>query len=617
MANTMGAGRFVGRAACLRLARPGLIHAGLLVSALALWALSLPGTDVRAMTDFGLVSVLSGGYYLGLALLTLSFCIAVRSPERHWSLLAAHVAILLLMLHGTPAILYGTLRYSWAWKHVGIVDYIQRHGSVNMSVGEFTAYQDWPSFFELAALIVQAGGFSSARAFASWAPLFNNILFAAAVMFVVGSLTSDRRLAWLTVWIFCAANWVGQDYFSPQATNYFLYLIVLSICLRWLAPTTIPTVRAAQRWFHFRWLSKKWHALAELDRAEGRSATATIAPALAAIAITISAAIVTSHQLTPFMLLLSLTALVIFQLCVLRGLPLLVALMAGAWVTYTAVGFLNGNLYWIVQSIGSLNIGSSTLSNLGEASHGHMVVAEVARLLTVLVGVLGLAGLVRRLRHGRFDPAAALLAGAPVLMVWGNAYGGEVLFRIYFFALPFLAFLAAGVVFPTPLAGRSWLTAGAAIAVSALLLGGMLVSYYGNERMYRFSHDEVRSAAYLVAHAPSGSTLVGFTTAYPWGYRNYELYTHVLVSTLPAGQVTHLLNDPVQATAQLTSAGSSANEYVVFSRAQDAEMEMTGVLPVHGVRQIEAAFRTSPRFQEVYRGPDAQIFRLVGQGGRA
>jgi hypothetical protein len=614
MANTMGATRFVGRAACQRLARPGLIHAVLVVSALALWALSLPGTDVRRMTDFGLVSVLSGCYYIALALVTVSFCIAVRSPGRPWWLLGAHVAILLLMLHGTPAILYGTLRYSWAWKHVGIVDYIQRHGSVNMSVGEFTAYQDWPSFFAFAALIVQAGGFSSALAFASWAPLFNNILFAAAVMFVVRSLTSDRRLAWLAVWIFCAASWVGQDYFSPQATNYFLYLIVLGICLRWLAPRAIPTARTAQRWLHFSWLSEKWHALAELGRAEGRAAAAGIAPALAAIVITISAAIVTSHQLTPFMLLLSLSALVIFQLCALRGLPLLVALMTGAWVTFMAIGFLNGNLYWIVQSIGSLNIGSSTLSNLGKASHGHIVVADVARLLTVLVGVLGAAGVVRRLRNGRLDLAAMLLAGAPVMMVWGNAYGGEVLFRIYFFALPFLAFLAAGLVFPTPLAGRSWLSAGAAIAVSALLLIGMLISYYGNERMYRFSHDEVRSAAYLVAHAPAGSTLVGFTTAYPWGYRNYELYNHVLVSTLPTSKITNVINDPVRAMAQLTGA-ANAHEYVVFSRAQDAEIEMTGGLPVDAVRRIEAVFSTSPRFQEVYSGPDAQIFRLVGKGG--
>jgi hypothetical protein len=604
-------------AAWERLAGPGQIHAGLLVAALAAWSVSLTATDVRGMTDFGLVSVLPGWYYVALALLTVSFCIAMRSPQPHWSLLGVHVVILLVMLHGTPAILYGTLRYAWAWKHVGVVDYIVRHGSVNLNLGQLTAYQDWPAFFAFAALIVKVGGFGSALAFASWAPLFNNLLFASVAMFVIRSLTSDRRLAWLAVWIFCATNWVGQDYFSPQATNYFLYLVVLGICLRWFAPRVVPSARTAQRWLHFRWLSEKWHTLVERGQPEIRVPASAVrtAPALAAIVITLAAAIVTSHQLTPFMLILSLTALVIFQLCGLRGLPLLVALMTGAWAMYMALAFLKGNLYWIIQSIGSLNIGSSTLSNLAKASPDHVVVAEVARLFTALVGVLGIAGLVRRLRHGRLDLTAVLLAGAPVLMVWGNAYGGEVLFRIYFFALPFLAFLAAGLVFPTPLAGRSWLGAAGTLALSVPLLVGMLISYYGNERMYYFSHDEVRSAQYLVAHAPAGSTLVGFTTAYPWGYRDYELYNYVQISTLPPSQVTRLINDPVPAMANLVYAASRGHEYVVFSRAQDAEMEMTGVMPVNGARRIEAALSASRRFWEVYRGPDAQIFALVGSGG--
>ena len=44
------------------------------------------------------------------------------------ALLAGHVVALVAILHATPSILYGTLRYAWAYKHVGIVDYIQRHG---------------------------------------------------------------------------------------------------------------------------------------------------------------------------------------------------------------------------------------------------------------------------------------------------------------------------------------------------------------------------------------------------------------------------------------------------------------------------------------------------------
>ncbi|HET8977063.1 MAG TPA: hypothetical protein VFN87_02835 [Solirubrobacteraceae bacterium] len=602
----------------LRLARQrSAIHVELVVGALALWALSLPGTDVGAMTDIGLVSVLPAGYFVALAMVTVSFCLAVRAPQGRGLLLTAHLLLLIAMLHTTPAILYGTLRYAWAWKHVGIIDYIVRHGGVDLNISELTAYQDWPAFFSFMALIVKAAGFGSALAFASWAPAIDNLLFAGGVMFVVRSLTSDRRLAWLTVWIFCATNWVGQDYFSPQATNYFLYLVAIGICLRWLGPAETPSVATLRRWVRSERLARGLQDLMVRGRPVAQPSTMTRrAPAFAAIVMVIAAASVTSHQLTPFMLILSLGALVVFQLCAVRGLPVLIALMTAAWVFYMTIGFLKGNLYWIVASIGSLNIGSSTLSNLGSASPGHAFVAQISRLLTLLLGVLALGGLLRRRRHGHVELAAVLLAVAPSLMVWGNAYGGEVLFRIYFFALPSLAFLAAGLVFPARRFGRSWMSGVAAAGMCLALLAGMLIAYYGNERMYHISKDEVRSAQYLVTHAPRGSTLVGLTTDYPWGYRNYEYYTYLQISTLAPTDIRKLLADPVARTAGLVARASNGHEYVVFSRAQAADIEMTGGMPAHSPQRLEAALRASPRFAEVYRGPDAQIFKLLPAGGK-
>ncbi|MCF2436864.1 hypothetical protein LV779_33780 [Streptomyces thinghirensis] len=36
----------------------------------------------------------------------------------------------------------------------------------------------------------------------------------------------DRR------WLFCVANWVGQDYFSPQSVAFLLHLGVIAVVLR-------------------------------------------------------------------------------------------------------------------------------------------------------------------------------------------------------------------------------------------------------------------------------------------------------------------------------------------------------------------------------------------------
>ena len=613
--------------------QPTALHVGLVLLAIAVWAGTLPAADVRRMTDLGLVSVLSIGYFVAMGVLTASFCIAVRSRDRHWALLGAHVVVLIVMLHGTPAILYDTLRYSWAWKHVGVVDYIVRHGSVNPNIGELAAYQNWPGFFALVALIVKVGGFGSALAFASWAPLFNNLLFAAAAMLIFQSLSTDRRLSWLAVWIFCATNWVGQDYFSPQAMSYFLYLIVLGIALRWLRPSPelpygvrsshtraprsqrkLPVVR---RWVRSDRLARRLRRVIARALAEGTDTVVSRRRELVAILITIAAAIVASHQLTPFMLILSLAALVAFQLCVARGLPLLIALLTSTWVIYMSVGFLKGNLYWIVASIGSLNIGGSTLTNLARASHDQVIVAETARGLTLLVGALAVAGLLRRMRHHRTDLAAVLLVCAPALMVWGNAYGGEVLFRIYFFALPFLAFLVAGLVFPSARASGSRRVAAAMMALCALLLAGMLVAYYGKERMNYFSHDEVRAADYLYTHAPAGSMLISGTGNYPWAFRNYELYKYLAIGDQGVSLRRRVIADPVSELTQLMGVGAGGRGYLIITRGQRADVEMNGVLPAGSLDRIERAVERSPSVREVYRGRDAQVFVLVRTGGRS
>ncbi|HEY3109153.1 MAG TPA: glycosyltransferase, partial [Chloroflexota bacterium] len=183
-----------------------------MLGGVALWAGALPWVELRRMTDLGLVSVLPPLAYLGLAILAASFCLAVRRRETPEPVLLAHVAALVLLIHATPPLVYGTLRYSWAWKHVGIVDYIQRHGSVDPGIAYLNAYHNWPGFFALSALALGAAGVPSAIGVATWAPPVFNLLFGGGVLLVVRALTTDRRLVWLSVWLFVATNWVGQDY---------------------------------------------------------------------------------------------------------------------------------------------------------------------------------------------------------------------------------------------------------------------------------------------------------------------------------------------------------------------------------------------------------------------
>lgn len=105
-----------------------------LIGAAILWALSLPGLDMRQMNDLGLVSVLPPVYFAALALLSASFALAVNSRKTPGWLLFLHVVLLILIIHGTPALTYETLRYGWAWNHVGVTDYILKFGRVDPNI---------------------------------------------------------------------------------------------------------------------------------------------------------------------------------------------------------------------------------------------------------------------------------------------------------------------------------------------------------------------------------------------------------------------------------------------------------------------------------------------------
>ena len=148
-------------------------------------------------------------------------------------------------MHASPVILYGTLRYAWAWKHVGVVDYFMRHHALDPDLSFLPVYQNWPGFFGLTSTLTEAVGLRSALSFAAWAPPVFELLNLAALWVLFGALTEDRRVRWTACWFFLIANWVGQNYFAPQAFVYFLYLAALGIVLTSLAKTTGPTAPRA------------------------------------------------------------------------------------------------------------------------------------------------------------------------------------------------------------------------------------------------------------------------------------------------------------------------------------------------------------------------------------
>ena len=380
---------------------------------------------------------------------------------------------------------------------------------------------------------------------------------------------------WTALVIFVLANWVGQEYFAPQPTVLFLYLTVIAVCLRYRAPG---------------------------DPA-GRRRDLAIGIALTLMVV----AIVPTHQLTPLMMIVALTVLALCRFRV-KSLLAVAVLATVGWDVLFAWPWIAENLEGLVEKLGSPGMNArSGFINLADASQSQVVVAMIDRAHSGAIVMLAILGFVRCFRHNRRF-TLALLALAPLPVVAINDYDGEMVFRIYLFTLPFLCIYAAAAFFPTERGGRSWLTRLTLPAVLLLLIPGFLVSYYGKEQANYFTRGEANASVFVYGIAPRGSLIIGATRDFPWAFMNYEFYSYGRFGLLESEDREALLDDPVGGFSDLMAPYHHA--YLVLTRSQIADVEMTGAMPHGSVAQVREALLRSPMFTVIYRTDDAVVLTL-------
>jgi hypothetical protein len=551
----------------------------LLPVAVGLWIVSLRHVDLRRMGSYGLVDALPATYWIALLLTTVGFVLVLLRPRVNMAWLAGHVVALIVMLHATPALLYGTLRYSWAWKHVAVVDYLLRHDGTDTTNGDLGVYHQWPGFFTLNALLVRAAGLSSSLSYAQWAPVINNLLLIAPLVLLYRSMTSNRRLVWTGVWVFFICAWVGQDYFSPQAFAFVLYVTVIALVLNRLKQPPDVRRRGSLTWF--------------------------------LLMLPLILAIVTSHQLTPLILVSVLGILSISRTRWRTTLPLFgaAAVLTVAWWATVARPFIEANLHSILKSFGTLdtNVGSSLgARNVPDPAQRLIVHVELGAAIVISALAVVAVVLWRDLRRG----PALLLALAPIPLLVANDYGGEILFRAYLFALPGTAFLCAAMIYRLP--WRPGVRAAVSLAVLPALLVGFVLAYYGKERQNYFSPAEVAASRYMFATAPHGSLIVGATSEYPAGYTNYEYYARLSwLGGLSAEGRAEVERDPAAALDAFMRDSKGRPAYFILTRSQEAEVQQSGLLSADALARVEQIPGIAPQFKVVYRNSDAAVLVLA------
>jgi hypothetical protein len=558
---------------------------------LGLWLASLRAVDLGRMRDLGLLQVLPVMFWVALGLLALGFCTALSDRRTPSGWFAGYVLGLIAVIHATPSLLYPTLRYGWAWKHVAIVDAVIRNGGTVPNAGKLELYNQWPGFFQLNAFFLQATGLDSALGYAAWTPPVFNALLLAPLLLVYRAVTRDRRLIWAAAWIYYSCSWVGQDYFAPQAFAFLLFVTLIALVMAQLPSS-----------------ARRLPAATPIGWTVGRFA----------VVLLLEGVIICSHPLTPLMMISALVALSLPR----RNRRVVLPVAAGAvlltavWDTTVARPYVSSNLH---QFLGALvqpdaNVVSG-LAQLGTAAPGQVEVSWVDRGLSAAVFLLAaVAFLTRRWTRRTGLP---LLVVAPLPLLVANAYGGEMIFRAYLFALPAAALLVAALFFPWD--RRPLLRVLVVTPVLLALLGGLLFGYYGKEAANYFTKDEVLAGRFVTSTRP-GSLIVSVTSAVPGLDTHYDKHPHVQLDEQELSDRQRLARNPLAGLEPFLAHSTAAKPaYVVLSRAQAAECYLNGTLPADTVQRLESQIAKARGFTTVYRNKDAVVYRYqnaVEGGGR-
>jgi hypothetical protein len=407
----------------------------LLPAGIALWAFGVSTTDATQLGSYGLPQVLPSAFWAGVALILVSAAVELgRDHVSGWRM-ALHAIALTVMLYGTAPLVYSQGRYSWLYKTIGVVQYVNANGRLNSTID---IYQNWPGFFAFAAWFGKVAGVASPLAYAKWAQLVFELAALPLLYVAYDALSLTARQRWLALLLYAGTNWIGQDYFSPQGLGTLLSLGIMAIALRWLYVRKSAAPPSAQ---------------AGRDRAPPKPRRVRY-PVLLGVALLIIYFVLSfEHELSPYILAVQVAALAVPRLLRPRWLPLLLAAIA--------LGYLAPRFSYVNSTYGLLNSIGNFFSNArppalqgGSVSAAQHTILRSQEALSLGMWFLAVLGVLLRRRAGRSVASLALLAFSPFITLAMLAYGQEGVLRVYLFSLPWTAALAALALAPFPSVGK-------------------------------------------------------------------------------------------------------------------------------------------------------------------
>jgi hypothetical protein len=619
------------------------IHPGdyLVPVSVVAWAVGLSQTHVPSVQPYGLMTSLPVVYYAGILLLVVSAVLELRLREVSQWRMAVHAVVLVVMLFATAPIVYPAGRYAWLYKTIGVIQYMNVHGRTN---DQIDIYQNWPGFFSLAAWFTKLAGVNSLLGIAKWAQPVLELAALPLLYLIYDSVGLPVRQRWVALLLYTSANWIGQDYLSPQGLGTVLSLGVMALAFRWMYTPRKPRdrlIRFLERRrllpFPERWRSRDHPQDAgpahEEPRSEDglrwwsfpRAQDLRTSLAVCAAIIVVFFVLSVTHQLSPYMVAIQLAALSLAGLLRPRWLPIVLGAIAVGYLL-PHFGFVNSH-FGLLHSLGSFfsNAEPPSQSTTPPAAATARI-ALCCEVVSLGIWCLALAGAYLRRRAG--EPVLALLlpAFSPFALLAILAYGNEGVLRVYLFSLPWCAALGASALTLPLSAARAKAGAHRAapsakggqgtvrvLVVLVVVLALFFPAFFGDDSYNVMQPGEVAALTAFQANEPPGMIYGAIDNAAFHDTSNYNL---LQIETI-FGRDSLYGNRPINAqiantilTLALHQTSRNHPVYIVISPSMINYDRAYGVVPVDAFAILEKSLADTPPWTLVVRSGGTVIYEL-------
>lgn len=515
---------------------------------------------------FGLL--FANGPWLALAVgcVVVSFVLAVRAHRIRDVVVALLAVIAIIRL--PIALLTSLPIFGWTYKHLGVVDYITVHGAVAPGVD---IYSGWPGFFAMMSWLSQLSGVS-ALTIAQWFPVVYHLLLAAAFIGLARAWGASMLTSLVVAFVGEIVNWVGQDYFSPQAFAYLLAVLCLTLLL-----------------------------------GESRQGAWYSIPLFMAMTM--------SHQLTPYWIIAVALILGIFGKLRPRYIGVIFAVIAMGYLLLNWDSLGSNPLFTTVDPIANAN---RDAGGAGSAAY-RLTTATMGLCAGVLWVASGCIAVTKFIQDRSGRPAwfaAAVVAFSPFYFLALQNYGGEAILRVYLFSLPGCALLIAPLAVRALSGTMRW--AAPTISLVLVVSAAALQAFYGPWFTNVVRPDAYRAVTAAYQHYDPPAKFLSLVQAGPGrqeakyvAFAQYDALFDSALTSYPGwiGQTFETTDTLDALTKRLRQ--DAVPTLVMISQQMIAMNDYAGFFPAGAIARLTDQWRHSADWTAIIDTPTLHIFSLI------